>query len=362
MQLELLVALTKVPGLGAVRIRQLLKHFGDLESLWGASKDELCALPGFGTKVVQGIGNESYMDAAKEELELADLHSIQCLAFFDSKFPLSLRKQVDGPVLLFVKGELRKQDEQSIAVIGTRHASIYGRETAVKFSRELAASGYTVVSGLARGVDTAAHCGALEGGRTIAVIGSGLLRLYPQENRALADKIVESGALISEYPLMTPPDRQNFPQRNRIVSGMTRATVLIEAPEKSGAMDTVRRAKKQGRPVFTIPGRIDQENFRGNHALLKRGEAKLVETSSDVLSHFDDLFSCPAQQKEESSTVDFDSEEMKIMKVLQEKELTIDMITQLSQLPSSRVNVLLMRLLLKNAVKEYPGKIYKKAC
>ncbi len=352
------IALAKVPHLGAVRIRQLIMNFESAQEALHATEDALRALPGFGPAVINSFFAADYLQQAEEEMELAERNGIDLITCDDPSYPRLLKKLPDAPVLLYVKGTLTPQDAQGLAIVGTRQATIYGREMAASFARDLASAGFTVVSGLARGIDTAAHTGALERGRTIGVIGSGLLRLYPQENEQLAERIVANGALISEFPLLAPPDRQNFPQRNRIVSGMTRAALLIEAPLKSGAMQTMRRSIKEERPTFALPGRVDQENFRGNHALLKAGDTQLVETAGEIASYFDTLFPQRAVMNKKNN---LNSTEMTIMNALNEGERGVDEITRLTGLPTVKVNILLMSLLLKKAIKEYPGKIYKKA-
>jgi len=254
-------------------------------------------------------------------------------------------------------------DQNGIAVIGTRQATLYGLEMAKKIAEDLAAVGFTVISGLARGIDTAAHAGALHArkGRTIAVIGSGLTNVYPRENIELSEAVANQGALISEFPMETPPDRQNFPQRNRIVSGMTMATVLIEAPLQSGAMITVEKALMQKRQVFALPGRADHENFRGNHQLLKQGKAHLVENADDIINSFNDLFRrCGPSIPEQKPQCGMNPEERLFLSQLPNHEISVEEIVQLTKLPVMRINILLMGLLLKKAVREFPGKIYKK--
>jgi DNA processing protein len=258
-----------------------------------------------------------------------------------------------------MQGELLKEDQRCLAIVGTRQASVYGQEMAHRLSRELAQAGFTIVSGLARGIDTAAHRGALEKGRTLAVLGSGLACIYPTENIALAGAIRQQGALISEFAMATPPDRQNFPQRNRIVSGMTLGTILIEAPQQSGAMLTVERALNQGRPVFALPGRVDQDSFRGNHALIKERKAELIENVEDILKNFEcslPLVFKPTQKL----PFRLEKEEEELLRQMPIQEISVEELVAHIQWPVAKLNGLLMSLVLKKIVKEYPGKIYKK--
>ncbi len=360
-ELEALLALSHIPLLGAVKIRLLIHHFGSALAAFSSDTQALAELPGFGSKIVESFSRRHQSNAWREDLEMANNYRVELVAYTDSRFPKRLLELPDHPNILYVLGSLHKQDERSIAVVGTRAATIYGLEIAEGVSRELTQYGYTVVSGLARGVDTRAHQGALANGRTLAVIGSGLSQLYPPENRDLAAEIVERGALISELPMKTPPDRRHFPQRNRIVSGMTLGTLLIEAPLKSGAMITMRRGLAQGRKLFAIPGRADTGSFSGNHLLIKEGKAVLIEKAEDVVNHFEDLFSCA---KIENLDTNFgprlEIEEQYLLDQMPAEELTIDELVTITQLPVSKLNVLLMCLVLKKRVKEFPGKLFRK--
>lgn len=223
------------------------------------------------------------MSDSIKESELAAKHKIRILSINDSAYPESLKNIYGPPKILYVKGELKKEDALGIAIVGSRLASGYGLTQAEKFGFELARLGITVISGLARGIDTKAHLGALKaGGRTIAVLGSGLLNIYPPENKNLSDKISCLGAVISEYPLNTKPLAENFPRRNRIISGLSLGVVVIEAGKRSGALITARCALEQGREVFSLPGKLDSENSFGTNELIKDG-AKMTTSVEDIL-------------------------------------------------------------------------------
>lgn len=361
-ELEALVILTTIPYLGAVKIRALIKKFGSALAALDADPALIAKMAEFGERIAQGWQRWRKEDGWKRNLELAEKEQVEIVPYTSSAYPKRLLEIADHPVLLYVKGTLLPTDQHCIAVVGTRQASIYGKEMAEKISQELAGAGLTVVSGLARGIDTSAHAGALRRGRTIAVIGSGLADIYPQENIALAKTISERGALISEFPMDTPPDRQNFPQRNRIVSGMTMATLVVEAPVKSGAMITVEKALSYKRRVFALPGRSDVEDFRGNHLLIKSGQAKLVENAKDILENFEDLFSLTEElpPRTKSFSRGLSSEETEFLKKLPSHEVSIEDLMQLTKIPVMNMNTMIMSLLLKKAIKEYPGKIYKK--
>lgn len=354
--LHSLVVLNNLKGIGPVRTKLLVEHFGAPSSILKASQEALTEVKGLGKQTAQQISQWKQSSLWEQDLELIERFQVQLLSFQDPRFPRALKALASGPVLLYVMGELLPQDQAPIAIVGTRNPSIYGQEMAEKFGREVASSGTTVISGLARGVDGAAHLGALSRGRTLAVIGSGLGNLYPKENAPLARKMVERGAVVSEFPMATPPDRQNFPQRNRIVSGWSRGVLLIEAPLKSGAMLTMELAKKQGKKRFAIPGRIDWDSFAGNHALIRSGEAHFVTSGGEILDHFEGLFPQPTPASQKLS---LDPNEHILYNVLKEQERSIDELATLLQLPITQLNVLIMGLVLKKAIKEYPGKIYK---
>lgn len=359
-EIEALAILTSIPGIGAVRVRSLLQQFGSATEALLTSPDQIKKLPGLERAAAHWTTWQKDLSWQKD-LELAQKYGVSLIPFTSPQYPKRLLELPDHPILLYVLGMITPQDQRSIAIVGTRNASIYGNEMAEKIARDLAAAGFTIVSGLARGIDTSAHGGALEQGRTLAVIGSGLADIYPRENIPLAKNIAAHGALISEFSMKTPPDRQNFPQRNRIVSGMTMATLLIEAPIKSGAMITMDRAIAQKRKLFALPGRADNENFQGNHFLIKNGKAQLIESASDIISSFNDLFGCSAvPQPSRPVQCALTQEEQFLLKKMPNEELNIEDLVHLVQLPVQQVQRLLMGLMLKKLIKEFPGKIYKK--
>lgn len=339
----------------------MIHHFGSPAEAAQADPKEIQELPGFGPKIIQSWRDSLGKPVWKNTWDLAERLGVQIIPYTSSVYPKRLRGIVDFPLILYVKGTLIPADHRSLAVIGTRQASIYGLEMTRKITGDLSRAGFTIVSGLARGIDTAAHAVACEQGRTLAVLGCGLGHLYPRENERLAETIISRGALISEFPITTPPDRQHFPQRNRIVSGMTLGTILMEAPKQSGAMITVGQALSQGRKVFALPGRADQDNFKGNHELIKNDQAQLIENSQDVIMQFDDLLG-PLSFKSsvQRAFPQLEKEEADFIQLLPAEELSIEDIASQTKLPMAKVNVLLFSLVLKKMIKEYPGKIYKK--
>lgn len=275
------LALRAVDEVGCVGFRTLLQAFGTPREVFSASGPMLKAVPGIGPRIADNIRSFSAWQNIEEELDRADGMGVRIATCTDGSYPRNLLHIYDYPPFLYVKGTL-VPDELCVAVVGSRLASVYGRFTTEKLSRELALKGVTVVSGLARGIDAAAHRGALAGrGRTIAVLGTGIDTIYPPENKELSEMIVKNGALVSEFPMGTPPNAPNFPARNRIISGISMGVVVVEAGEKSGSLITARIAAEQGRSVFAVPGEMGAAGSRGTNHLIKQG-ATLLEDIDDI--------------------------------------------------------------------------------
>lgn len=350
---DALLVLTHCPSLGPKRIAQLCNHFGSAHAAVQARGEaDGIKLP---EKAQLYLSEWQKQDSWKQDLDAVQRSGVTLIGKQEAAYPARLRSIPDAPPLLYVWGSL-PQTERSVAVIGTRSPSRYGLEMAHTLSRDLAARGSTVVSGLARGIDTAAHCGALETGQTVAVLGCGLSHIYPKENAQLAAHIAQGGAVVSELSMRTPPDRMHFPKRNRIVSGIVQGALLIEAPERSGAMITMSKALEQGRKLYAIPGRADVPSFAGNHALLKSGQAALTTTASDICGIDDPVIS----GANSASKHQLSAEEQHLFDQLSEEESHIDQLASCVDLPVSKLNVLLMKLILKNLVTEYPGKLFKR--
>lgn len=362
--LEALVALQFIPFLGPSKIKELVTLFGSPKNVFNASVEDIFIQKGIGPKIRENWTHSLQSGLWEAEMELARKHSIHIISYLDPRYPKQLKEIIDFPILLYVKGESkleeRSTEDSLFAIVGTRQATIYGLESAKTISASLARSGLTIVSGLARGIDTAVHKGALEQGKTIAVIGSGLLHIYPTENIPLAKKIAESGAVISEFPLKTPPEKYNFPKRNRIISGLSLGTLVIEAPVKSGAMLTADRALEQGRPLFALPGRTDMETFSGNHQLIKHKKATLIENYQDILSYFNKSSSSQDPCKKSINEASLTPEEKQLLEKLPSREVCLDSILMIYPYEVAKLCGLLMSLVLKKKIKEYPGKIYKK--
>ncbi len=283
----------------------------------------------------------------------------------DPQYPELLRQIYDPPIVLYVKGELGAKDKNSVAMVGSRMTTHYGIETARKLAYQLAYLGVTVVSGGARGIDTAAHQGALSGkGRTIAVLGTGINLVTPPENAKLFEQVAAGGALITQFPFNRPADKQSFPIRNRIVAGMTLGTVVVEANLTSGALITANFATEYGRQVFAVPGRVDSPRSKGCHDLIKKG-AKLCESAEDILSEFEYLFPASNRSPAPGGTgvlpaLELSENERKAYECLGAEEVSIDDVIRKSGLPSSAVSVALLSLEMKRLVRQLPGKLFVK--
>jgi len=279
-----------VSGLGSRLCRLLIEQFGSPEAVLAARPAELATVPKIGRRIPRAIAEMATDPAPGRLLDLCAARGVGILLEGDDDYPAILARIDDPPGMLFTRGRLEPCDALAVAIVGTRHATAYGRRIATELAGGLARAGYTVVSGLARGIDAAAHRGALDaGGRTIAVLGSGVLAVYPPEHADLAGEVAGSGAVISERPPMADPFPGAFPQRNRIVSGLSLGTIVVQAGERSGALITARLAGEQGREVFAVPGQVDCRMSRGSHALIRDG-AKLVESVDDVLDELGPLF------------------------------------------------------------------------
>jgi DNA processing protein len=344
-------------GVGPTRAKALCERFGSLDRAFVASASDLAGVKGIGRELAGRIrGWEKAVDAEKERKWAAEL-GLQIVTQADAAYPASLKEIYDPPLVLYIKGKIPETWPRGIAVVGSRETSHYGLETAKKLSYQLAYAGIPVISGLARGIDTSAHLGALAAkGMTWAVLGCGLDQIYPPENDALAAKIVESGGcLVSELPLGTPPDKTTFPMRNRIVSGLGFGTLVIEAGRQSGALITARQALEQGRQVFAVPGRIDNPLAQGCHQLIKDG-AKLVESVEDILGELEFFIPRENVVTPRPLPADLSAEEEKIYAALELDETAIDMITQRTGLPSGTVSSGLLRLEMRKLVRQLPGK------
>jgi DNA processing protein len=356
------LALSLTPGVGSTLIKRLVDQFDNPEAVFQAPMKELLRIEGLGEKVALEIRKGPLEKAVERELSLLKEVGGAILTLKDDAYPKRLRDIYDPPAVLYVRGELKKEDELAVSIVGSRKTSPYGRWITEKVSQELARHGVTIVSGMARGIDSLAHWGAISaGGRTIAVLGCGVDVIYPSENRNLFRKIIDCGAVLSEFRMGSPPEAGHFPKRNRIISGLSLGVVVVEASTKSGSLLTAGYALEQGREVFAVPGNVGFEGSRGTNRLIKDG-AKMVESSEDVLEEI-----LPQWRREEETTQQVESpgrdlpeEERILYELLGETPLHIDAIIQESGFEPGTVSSLLLNLELKGFISQWPGKCFSR--
>ncbi len=366
-----LLVLSQIPNVGANRLKTLVAHFGDPSSVQYASVKEIAAVEGFSKKLADVIKNffksKQFDDAkkyAEQQLSKVNRAEAYIITYLDDQYPELLKRIYDSPAFIFIKGEFVEADKYTIAVVGTRLPSEYGRTMAERFTQDISSIGITIVSGLARGIDTIAHNTSLKsGGRTIAVIGSGLDVIYPPENKNLAERIYKNGAVISEFEMGTKPDAENFPRRNRIISGLSLGTVIIETDINGGAMITANTALDQNREVFALPGNTTSKLSRGCHALIKEGRAKLVENIDDILFELATKLKPILKGKDHECNkplTPLNFFEKAIYDVLLETPVQIDVIAENAKVTTSDALVNLLSLEFKGLVKQLPGKMFVK--
>jgi DNA processing protein len=349
------VGFNLVKGIGPVKVRRLLDHFGDLEAAWKASLPALAA-SGLDRRSIENLFQVRAGSDLDDALRQVERLGVQVLTWDDEDYPRNLRAIAQPPPVLYLKGALTPADEWAVAVVGTRHGTPYGREAARELASGLAANGVTVVSGLARGVDFIAHKAALDaGGRTLAVLGSGVDNIYPPEHAPLAEAIARSGAVLSDYALGTPPDSVNFPPRNRIISGLSKGVLVIEAGEGSGALITSDFAAEQGRDVFAVPGSIFQRAAQGTNKLLQQG-AKLVNSVADVLEELN--LASVNEHRAARTVLPTDATERRLLDCLTADPVHIDEIGAQAGLPISQVSGALALMELKGLVRQVGGMHY----
>ncbi len=365
---EALIALNMAGGVGSMRLKKLLDHFGTAERVLRGSEGQLAAVAGLPRNVAANIRAFSERKLTAE-IAGARKKNITILTLADEAYPQQLKTIPDPPIVLYVKGGLRREDERACAIVGSRRASMYGLSQAERLSFELAHRGFTIVSGCALGIDAAAHRGALKaGGRTIAVMGCGLEHVYPAEHKKLADAVSRQGAVISEFPLGMRPLRQNFPCRNRIISGLSLGVVIAEAARKSGALITADCALEQGREVFALPGRIDSLSSWGAHEMIKQG-AKLVTSVDDIIEEFDGYVSegtvRPADRRvpcrQEQVSLHGDADQALVYQAVGATPVSWDEIIERTQMHASRLSEALLYLRLKKLITQLPGKQFVRA-
>ena len=356
------IALNFVQGIGSIRYKALVSHFRSAENVLKAKKEELCKVDGIGDKLADAIKSFNDFKAVDNELKIAKRKNIKIIKYLD--YPSNLRKMADSPPILYLKGDLSEEDDNAFGIVGARVASIENLTFAEDMGYKLSIRGVTIVSGMAVGIDSAAHKGALRAnGRTIAVLGSGVDVIYPYSNKYMYEKISKTGAVISEFRLGTPPNKENIPRRNRIISGLSKGVLVVEANMDSGSLITADYALKQGKKVFAVPGDIRREKAKGTNSLIKKG-ALLVDSEDDI---FDNVAFDRKTVRKSALNIDDDiksvkndlsENELTIYKVMKDEAMHIDDIIKNSSLQASVVSGILLNLELKEYVKQYSGKMF----
>jgi DNA processing protein len=349
------LALKNTPHVGNITFRRLVDQFGSPECVLRASESELSRVKGVSAAAVASVLTQDQLPSAEKECESLLRSGARIVTYLSPEYPKLLLHIPDAPPFLYVKGQIQAQ-ETAIAIVGSRQASQYGISTTGKLARELALRGITIVSGMARGIDAVAHrCALSAGGRSIGVLGCGIDVVYPRENRGLYAEMIEKGGLVSEFPMGTLPLAENFPRRNRIISGLSTGVLIIEAAEGSGSLITAQCALEQGRDVFAVPGNIQSHNSRGAHRLIKQG-AKLVESIEDIL---DELPHRTGTAETAGITgFVFSQQEAAVYSMLSSAPLHIDTIVEKSALTVSEVSAILLRLEVQGVISQLPGKLF----
>ena len=357
--------LLSIEGIGPIRIIILLQHFETIDRIYSADRIDFEKIDSFNsnlaTRIVNAQNNfQTLASSVEDEINKLEKLNAQVITYWDDLYPKILRNIYFPPLILYVIGNLQELDQHNIAIVGTRKPTDYGKSIAAKFAKELAGQNITVVSGLARGIDSIAHRNAIKaGGKTIAIIGSGLDVIYPPENRTLFNDIIQNGAIISEFKLGTKPDAQNFPRRNRIISGISLGTLVIESKKNGGAMQTANFAMDQNREVFAIPGNLTAPESEGTNILIQRNEAKLVTEPEDILLELNLKIQPVVGENIPKPKIDLNLFEEKIFNCLDSNPKHIDKIANETNISTSECLVSLLSLEFKGLIQQLPGKMFR---
>jgi DNA processing protein len=358
--------LLETEGVGPNKILQLFSSFKTLDRIFHSSYHDLIKVDGISSNLANKIlknmlNSEGFTNKLEDEFDELENNNVKWMNYWSDEYPNGLKNIYSPPIILYYMGEIKKEDSNSIAIVGTRMATRYGKYQTEKFSKTLVQNGVTIISGLARGIDSIAHKSALKnGGRTIAVIGSGLDVIYPAENKQLFQEICKNGAVISEYQLGTKPDAQNFPKRNRIISGLSLGTLVVETKNTGGALQTAQFALDQNREIFAIPGNLDVPQSEGTNALIKKGEAKLVQDCEDILVELKLKLRPVVGLNIPKPQIDLNFFEQKVFDALTTEPKHIDSISRETNINSSDCLVHLLSMEFKDLVKQLPGKSFIK--
>ncbi len=358
-EIRCLLALNSIKDLGPVLIKRLLLKFSSAKQIFDAELVELASVEGIGRERAKNIKNFYEWERVDKILKLCEKRDIKIFSFYNAHYPELLKEIYDPPAVVFCRGEIKPEDHRGLAVVGSRRPTEYGRKVTERIASELASCGITIVSGLARGIDSLAHSSAISsGGRTIAVLGSGVSFIYPPENRALAEKIIKNGAILSEFLPDEGPRRENFPRRNRIISGISVGTLLTEATINSGALITASFALEQGREVFAIPGNITSKNSEGTNFLIQNG-AKLVREVKDILEEIEHFIPSLKKLNKIQPTVEVDDDEKAILNILDEKA-GIDEIVLKTGMDIAKILNILLKLEIKGLIIKTEGRYVRR--
>jgi DNA processing protein len=355
-----LLRLSSVPRIGPQKIRALVAHFKTPDEVFRASARELITVPGIDKKLATNILHHTAEEKfADEQLKRLNKLGGRIVTLWDKEYPDLLRKIYDPPAFLFILGKLKEADARSLALVGTRHPTPYGHSVAESLTRDIAQHSLTIVSGLARGVDTIVHSTALKyKTRTIAVVGSGLDVPYPPENKKLMEHIAEAGAVISEFAMGTKPDAPNFPRRNRIISGLSLGTIVVESAEEGGALITAATALDQNREVFAVPGNITEKRSSGPNKLIRDGRAKLITNAQDIFDELSSQLRLSFDQNENALSVELTPTERLLFQILADEPIHIDTLSEQTDMSTSDALVTLLSLEFKGMVRQLPGKLF----
>lgn len=358
---EYLIGLNLVLSQQKSSMHRLLEALGSARAVFRQSADHLSSVKGVGAQSAQNILQLKTEKEVEKEIREAERAGVEIITLFDDPYPINLKSIFDPPPVLYIKGKILREDLISVAVVGTRTPTSYGENAARKIVGELVERGFTIISGLARGIDRLAHVTALtQKGRTLAVLGNGIRIYYPPENRKLQDKIPESGAVISQFPLSTRSEKFNFPIRNQTICGLSLGTLVVEAAEKSGALITAANSVENGREVFAVPGKIDSPKSKGTNHLIKQG-AKLVESADDIVSELSEEVRQalkPKRGDQRELVLHLPKDEEQVLKVIENEEIHIDTISSLVRLPAHLVSGILVRLEIKGLIRQLVGKFF----
>jgi DNA processing protein len=355
-----LLKLALIPKISSTRLRNLIGHFKSPTAVLNADLNELKKVDLVDQKIASSIIQCDNNDKVKEQFEKLEKVNAKIITFWDDSYPEQLKNIIYPPAVLFVRGNASFSHKKMIAIVGTRRPSAYGVDSVKYFSSNLSREGITIVSGLAYGIDTLAHKTALEhGSNTIAVMGSGVDIIYPEQNKILSEEIIENGALVSEYAMGTSPSIKNFPARNRIISGLSLGVIVIESDTDGGSMITARFAFDQNREVYAIPGNINSKKSRGTNKLIKENSAKLVQSFDDILVDLNLKLSKKDDRKKVKPDFQLTLSENLVINILKSSQKHVDTISDEADLPISETLVTLLNLELKGLVRQLPGKVFE---